>query len=114
MNMCQKFYYNIATFVGVMLKNAWLPFLETRSRGPVLKLTVLHCSVAKAMVLLKCLTPQNKYKIHQVYSPSSIMHLDRVAERTWRPFWRPSWNSHFTVIFFKLKMISTDSLTPKT
>jgi len=28
----------------------------------------------------------------QVYSPSSIMNLDRLADRARRPFWRPSWN----------------------
>jgi len=30
------------------------------------------------------------WKRHQVNSPSSIMNLDRLAERARRPFWWPS------------------------
>jgi len=42
------------------------------------------------------------------------MNLDRLAERARRPFWRPSWNSPLPATFFTLKMITVDSLTPKT
>ena len=53
--------------------------------------------------------------IHQVQSPSSIMNLDRLAERLRRrPFRRPSWISPLTANLFVLKTISMDSLTRKT
>lgn len=66
------------------------------------------------MVWLKCVTHKTLQKTPS-YSQRSIMNLDRLAERGRRwPFWRPSWNSPLPANLFSLKMISMDSLTPKT
>ena len=81
------------------------------TRGPVLKLTMLHCSSGKMNGLVEMSDPELiLYKRQQVYSPWSIMNLDSLAERARRP----SWNSPLPATFFTLKMVSMDSLTQKT
>ena len=54
-----------------------------------------------------------KYKRQQVYSPGSIMNLDRLSERVRGPFWQPSWNSPLPATFSPWKWFQWIPWPPK-
>jgi len=66
------------------------------------------------MVRVKSLAPKTIYKTPCLFSKLYYVYLDKLAERARRPLLRPYWKSPLPTTSFNLKMISMDSLTPKT